>query len=86
MDSSDTRLAVTIRREDPAQPDVIALLEASEAITATHNPAGSNHHLPLAALREPPIRFLVARDGAGRALGTGALARTLVNAAGLHAR
>ncbi|HYF55271.1 MAG TPA: GNAT family N-acetyltransferase [Salinarimonas sp.] len=74
MDSSDTRLAVTIRREDPAQPDVIALLEAGEAFSASLYPAESNHHLPLAALREPPIRFLVARDGAGRALGTGALA------------
>lgn len=74
MDAIDTRPALSIRREDPAQPDVIALLEAGEAFSASLYPAESNHHLPLEALREPHIRFLVARDGAGRALATGALA------------
>jgi putative acetyltransferase len=37
-------------------------------------PAESNHHLPLDALRASNVRFLVARDAGGRAVGTGALA------------
>ncbi len=64
---------VRIRREDPAQDDVIALLRAGEAHSAALYPAESNHHLPLEALRGPDVRFLVARDAAGRALATGAL-------------
>jgi putative acetyltransferase len=64
---------VTIRQEDPAQPDIIALLEKGEANSAALYPAESNHHLPLEALRAPDVRFLVARDGSGRALATGAI-------------
>ncbi len=63
----------TIRREDPAQPDVVALLADGEAHSAALYPAESNHHLSIAAFREPPVRFLVARDAGGRALATGAV-------------
>ena len=66
-------LDVTIRREDPAQPDIVALLEKGEANSAALYPADSNHHLPLEALRAPDVRFLVARDAGGRALATGAI-------------
>jgi len=70
---SPTRPAAAIRREDPAQADVVALLEAGEAHSARLYPAESNHHLPLEALRAPAVRFFVARDGDGRALATGAV-------------
>ncbi len=59
--------------EDPAQPEIVAMLEAGEAHSASLYPAESNHHLPLAALRESGVFFHVARDKTGRAIGTGAL-------------
>lgn len=60
--------------EDPATPDVIALLEAGDAYGASLYPAESNHFLPLDALRAPNVRFVVARDRQGTALATGAIA------------
>jgi putative acetyltransferase len=64
---------LSIRQEDPAQPDVIQLLRHGEAFSASLYPPESNHHLPLDALRRPEVRFLVARDAEGKALATGAL-------------
>jgi len=63
-----------IALEDPAKPDVIALLEAGDAYGASLYPAESNHFLPLEGLRAPNVRFVVARDGQGKALATGAIA------------
>src|ERR1700722_16209123 len=65
--------ALIIRREDPAQPDVVELLRHGEAFSASLYPPESNHHLPLAALRRAEVRFFVARDADGTALATGAL-------------
>ncbi|WDD92488.1 GNAT family N-acetyltransferase [Burkholderia sp. FERM BP-3421] len=62
-----------IRTEDPAQPEIAALLERGEAESARLYPAESNHHLPLDALRAAHVRFHVARDAHGHAIGTGAL-------------
>ncbi|MBR0684165.1 GNAT family N-acetyltransferase [Roseomonas eburnea] len=59
--------------EDPDQPEIRAMLAAGEANSAALYPAESNHHLPLDALRAPGVLFHVARDAAGRALGTGAV-------------
>ena len=59
--------------EDPAQPEIVAMLQAGEAHSARLYPAESNHHLPLDALRAPGVLFHVARDAAGRAIGTGAI-------------
>lgn len=59
--------------EDPAQPEIIALLRDGEAHSAELYPAESNHHLPLQALRQSNVRFFVARDPGGRAVATGAL-------------
>jgi putative acetyltransferase len=64
---------LSIRREDPSQPEIIELLRNGEAHSAMLYPAESNHHLPLDALREPPVCFLVAREPGGRAVATGAL-------------
>ncbi|MBT1156385.1 GNAT family N-acetyltransferase [Aminobacter anthyllidis] len=64
----------SIALEDPATPEVIALLEAGDAYGASLYPAESNHFLPLEALRAPNVRFVVARDGQGTAVGTGAVA------------
>jgi putative acetyltransferase len=60
--------------EDPAQPDVVELLEDGERYSASLYPPQSNHHLSLDELRAPNIRFLVARNAAGHAVATGALA------------
>lgn len=63
-----------IALEDPATPEVIALLEDGDAYGASLYPAESNHFLPLDALRQDSVRFVVARDEDGAAIGTGAIA------------
>lgn len=62
-----------VRLEDPDQPDIVKLLGDSQRYSASLYPAESNHHLPLDALRASHVRFLVARDGKGNAVATGAL-------------
>jgi len=59
--------------EDPGQPEVIAMLEAGEAYMAGLYPAESNHILSLDGLRAPNVRFIVARNSDGNAMGTGAV-------------
>ncbi len=66
-------MTISIAIEDPAQPEIIRMLEAGEAHSASLYPAESNHHLLLGALRAPEVLFHVARDAEGRALGTGAI-------------
>jgi putative acetyltransferase len=63
-----------IAKEDPSQPEILMLLRDGEEYSAKLYPAESNHHMPLSALRASNVRFLVARDGTGRAVGTGAIA------------
>ena len=63
----------SIALEDPAQPDIVALLADGEAYGAALYPAESNHFLPIDALRGPEVRFVVARDADGVAVGTGAV-------------
>jgi len=64
-----------IAAEDPDQPEVIALLKASDAYVATLYPAESNHMLDLAALQAPEVTFLVVRNN-GQAIGCGALVKS----------
>ena len=73
MQVSDDHEAVTVRQEDPAQPDIILLLENGEANSTRLYPAASNHHLSLDGLRRPEVRFLVARNSNGQAVATGAV-------------
>jgi putative acetyltransferase len=63
-----------ITLEDPNQPDVLRLLEDGEAYGAALYPAESNHYLPIEALRGAHMRFAVARNEHGQAVGTGAIA------------
>ena len=67
-------MAFRIDREDPATPEVIALLEDGDAYGASLYPAESNHFLPLDALRANNVHFVVARDEHNAAVGTGAIA------------
>ena len=60
-----TELKIAV--EDPAQPEIVALLRDGEAHSAKLYPPESNHHMPLSALRAPNLRFLVVRDANGRA-------------------
>ena len=62
-----------INIESPSQPEIVALLRDGEAHSASLYPAESNHHLPLSALLAPNVRFFVARDVSGCAIGAGAL-------------
>jgi putative acetyltransferase len=63
-----------IGAEDPDQPEVRALLAASDAYSASLYPADSNHLLDVAGLQRPEVSFLVARLD-GRAIGCGGLVR-----------
>jgi putative acetyltransferase len=65
--------ALIIKQEDPAQPDLVELMSHGEAFSASLYPPESRHHLALDVLRRPGVRFLVARDGQGKAVATGAL-------------
>lgn len=61
---------VTIAIEDPDQPDVRAMIVASDAYMTALYPAESNHLVDVAALRSANVRFLVGRrDGACVACG-----------------
>lgn len=64
------RLAI----EDPAVPEIAALLEDGERYGASLYPAESNHFLSIESLRTANVRFVVARDAAGTAVATGAVA------------
>ncbi len=63
-----------IEPEDPATPDVVALLRQHLAVTKNTAPPESCHALDVDELRAPHITFLAARDDAGVLLGMGALA------------
>jgi putative acetyltransferase len=63
---------IEIAVEDPDQPEVALLLQASDAYMASLYPAESNHMLAIASLRQPRVAFLVARVD-GKALGCGAV-------------
>jgi putative acetyltransferase len=63
---------VEIQLETPDQPEVRALLLASDAYMASLYPAESNHLLDIGALLRPEVRFLVARLQ-GDAVGCGAV-------------
>ncbi len=67
-------MTIKIQTEDPRSPEIVAMLEDGEAFAASLYPAESNHFLSLDALRSENVRFFVARDLNGRALGTGAIA------------
>lgn len=71
--SPPASLTLHIAVEDPAQPEIVKLLQDGEAHSAELYPAESNHHLPLEALRASTVRFLVGRDRDGCAVATGAL-------------
>lgn len=67
-----SRAPIAIRREHPDQPDVQSLLAALDGYLASLYPPEANHILTLDALLAPDVRFFVARDGDGRAVGTAA--------------
>jgi len=64
---------LTISQEYPNQPDVIALLEASDHYHAALYPAESNHLVDIASLMAPNVRFLVARQEGYAVAGCGAI-------------
>ncbi|MCB5204119.1 GNAT family N-acetyltransferase [Neorhizobium sp. T786] len=57
-------MTVTIAVEPPRQPEVIRLLELSDAYAASLYPAESNHLVDISTLEKPSVLFLVARNEA----------------------
>ena len=65
---------ILVRRERADQPDIVPLIEASDAFANALYPPESNHFVDIATLCDPAVVFLVARR-AGCAIGCGALLR-----------
>ncbi len=62
-----------VRAEDPATPDIVALLEEHLADMASTSPPESMHALDLSGLQAATATFVAARDDDGVLLGIGAL-------------
>ncbi len=66
-------MQIQIRLESPDQPEIIRLIAELDDYQRTLYPPESIYALDLAALKAPQVRFAVARDAQGRALGCGAV-------------
>lgn len=62
-----------ISLESPDQPEVIALIAELDAYQDTLYPAEARYSLDLDSLKKSNVIFVVARDGAGKAIGCGAV-------------
>ena len=62
-----------IALEQPAQPDVIALIDELDAYQKPLYPVESHHGIDIAALAQPNVLFAVARDEMHRAVGCAAV-------------
>lgn len=68
--------AMQIAFESPDQPEVIALIADLDAYQLSLYPPESVYALDLPSLLQPHVRFAVARDDAGAAVGCAALVLT----------
>ncbi len=57
----DSVMRVTVQPDDPASPDVRALIAQLDAYQLSLYPAESNHLLPIESLKKPHVTFLTAR-------------------------
>jgi len=64
---------LTIQLETPDQPDVIGLIADLDTYQDSLYPAESRYALDLTSLKQPNVRFAVARDSGGKAIGCGAI-------------
>ena len=55
--------SLLIAPDDPARPDVTALLEVHAAFAVAESPPGTCHFLDVAGLKTPDISFWSAREG-----------------------
>jgi putative acetyltransferase len=73
-DSKSSARPLIVRRERPDQPEVVRLIEASDAFSQSLYPPESNHLVDVESLCAPEFTFLVVRRE-GRAIGCGAVFR-----------
>ena len=59
--------------EHPDQPDVVALIAALDAYQSSLYPPEACYTLDISALSQPQVRFAVARDDSGQAIGCAAV-------------
>lgn len=55
-------MSVTITLETPRQPEIVRLLEMSDAYAASLYPAESNHLVDINTLEKPNVSFFAARN------------------------
>jgi putative acetyltransferase len=67
---------VCVAKENPDQPEVIALIAELDAYQDTLYPAEARYALDLASLKKPNVVFVVARDAGNVAVGCGAVVIT----------
>jgi putative acetyltransferase len=65
--------ALIVDVDDPARPDVFALLEEHLRNMRELSPPESVHALDVTGLQQPDVTFFAVRDGEGTLLGCGAL-------------
>lgn len=63
---------LVVARDDPDQPEILAMLAESDAWYAANYPAESNHLIDIATLKQPNVAFFTARRQ-GRVLGFGSI-------------
>ena len=66
-------MPMQVALESPDQPEVIALIAELDAYQTTLYPPESVYALDLTALKQAHVRFAVARDDAGSAVGCAAV-------------
>lgn len=71
-----SKFLMIIQLEHPNQPDVLQLIADLDAYQLSLYPADSVYSLDIDALGRPNVLFAVARDGAGAAVGCGAVVLT----------
>lgn len=68
-------MAVTIGAESPLQDEIRELVRQLNAYLLSLSPPEACYHMTVEQMAEAPTTLFVARDGAGRAVGIGALRR-----------
>ena len=66
-------MPIRITNENPDQPEVRALIGELDRYQQALYPAESNHFVDVSTLAQSHVRFAVARDAQGRAVGCGAV-------------
>lgn len=66
-------MKISVQLESPDQPEIYPLLHALDQTLDSEYEGFCNHRMDVSGLLHPDVRFFVARDAAGAAVGIGAV-------------